>query len=290
MNWDDMRYFLALARSGAIRPASRQLGVSHSTVARRIQLFEDQLGVRLFDRTPDGFVMTEAGEKMLQTAQEIESSVSALGREIIGGDTRLEGSICLTLPDALSHSPLMEDISSFLEEYPGVELELSERSVFSDLSRREADIAIRFVPIGQSPPPHLIGRKLANAFHGVYMAKTGLQRPHEPTLLGWGKESEGWNATHPVPKVPIRHHIPSTLGQREACAAGMGYAVLPCFQGDLDTRLQRVPNTQIWPSRAIWILTHADLVETKRMRLFRQELAQAIVKKRALFEGHNGTE
>lgn len=279
MDWDDLRYFLALSREGAVRAAAKRLKVSHSTVTRRVQSFEDRLGVRLFDRTPDGFVLTATGEQILPTAEMMEEQATALERDVLGRDSKLEGNICLTVPNGLLHTAIMDDIVRFTVDYPEIEIEIVQSYSFADLSRREADIAVRYIPIGSSPPDHLVGRKIGRSFHCTYMATNGLKTPDDPFLIGWGDGSRhpAWVKQLPVPPVPVRHAINDAQGQREACASGLGYATLDCFQADIDPRLKRVPGYSAWPSRDIWLLTHPDIKATARFRLFRQAITDAFL-------------
>ena len=124
MDWDNLRIFLALANQGSVRAAGAALGISHSTVARRIEAFEDQLGVRLFDRTPSGYALTAAGEEMLGVAGRVDEEISALERRILGQDTRLAGEIRVTLPDAIVSDLLMPDLADFTRDYPDIDLEI----------------------------------------------------------------------------------------------------------------------------------------------------------------------
>lgn len=287
MNWDDLRFFLALSREGAIRPAANKLNVSHSTVARRIQLFETQLGIRLFDRTPDGFVLTSSGESILPIAESIEDQAADLERGALGQDDRLEGDIQLTVPNPILHSPIMDDVARFAADYPDIDLDIVQSYEFVDMSRREADVAIRFEQIGRSPPDYLIGRHLLVSHHAIYVSKAGLNDSDRPCLLGWveGVRNPSWVNELPVPKIPARHKINDPIGQAQACARGMGYAVLATMHGDPHPQLKRLEGAESWPSRDVWMITHPDLRATARLRLFRTFLADSIIKHRDLFEG-----
>lgn len=287
MNWDDLRYFLALAREGAIRPAAKKLAVSHSTVARRIQIFEENLNVRLFDRTPDGFVMTTAGERILHSAEAIELQATELEREILGKDSKLEGNIRLAIAGPLAHYGLMDEIAAFAHKYPDINIEICESYEFVDLSRREADIAIRILNIGTQPPQHLVGRNLAVMNLCIYQPKKGLLDPENPHILGWGEgvRHPAWIKEMNIPQLPARHDIANAACNMEACAAGMGYSVLPCYFADQDNRIERIPDYPSWPRKNLWLLTHPDVRDTARFRLFREFLTNAILKEKHLLDG-----
>ena len=161
MAWDDLRYVLALARTGSVRGAGASLRVSHSTVARRVEALEANLGVRLFDRHRDGYQLTEAGQRAVSKAERIESEMAGLEREVMGQDDRLEGSVRITCTDSNLAELLIEALIPLCESHPRLELEVDTETRYLDLSRREADIALRAVALGASPPEHLLGRKVA---------------------------------------------------------------------------------------------------------------------------------
>jgi DNA-binding transcriptional LysR family regulator len=161
VDWDDVRHFLALARTGSVRAAGSMLGVSHSTVARRVEALESRLGVRLFDRHRDGYLLTDAGHEMISPAERVENEMAALERGALGQDARLEGSVRVTCTDPFIANILVCALSSLCQRHPGIELELDADAKYLDLSRREADIAVRALVPSVTPPEHLIGRRLA---------------------------------------------------------------------------------------------------------------------------------
>ena len=161
MDWDDVRHFLALARLGSVRAAGASLGVSHSTVARRVEALECRLATRLFDRNRDGYQLTEAGQQMLPSAERVESELAALERGLTGQDDRLEGPVSVTCCDSYVSELLIEAFTPFCDAHPDIELHLVNDSRSFDLAKREADIAVRVLGLGDQPPEYLIGRKLA---------------------------------------------------------------------------------------------------------------------------------
>ena len=287
MDWDDLKYFLATARKGSIRAAAETLGVNHSTVSRRLAGFEDKLGVRLFERMPGGYLTTQAGEDMVRSAERIEDEIAALDRRIAGRDTSLTGLLRVTVPGPW---PFMQDIAAFAHANPGIELEVAGTTDIANLTRREADVAVRF---SNDPPGHLVGRRLLQYAVAVY-ASPGYLADHDmqrsPAAVNW----IGWNDPVPdpqwvresaFPKSPARHRLDDLSLQVQAAKAGLGISILPCFIADNEPGLVRVPPGDTLPGRDLWLLTHEDLRYTARVRKFIDFMADAILKRRDLFEG-----
>lgn len=290
MDWDDLRFFLAVARRGSIRGAAATLGVNHSTVSRRIDAFEKALGVRLFERLPNGYLITQAGEEMLQSAERIEGEVAAIDRRVVGRDARLSGLLRVTMPDSLAQKLLMPDLTAFSEAHPEIELELIISYSMADLSRREADVAIR---MSNDPPGHLVGRRVLRYARAIYASQDYLAR-HDPvgrpdalTWIGWDDvvPDPQWVRDSDYPKALIRNRVHHSMGQLEAAKAGMGLSVLPCFMGDTEPALRRLPPGRPAPDRDIWLLSHEDLRHTARVRRFVDCMTEAILGKRDLLEG-----
>ena len=290
MDWDNLRIFLALAQQKSVRGAAGALGVSHSTVSRRIESFEDSLGVRLFERLPDGFVLTPFGEDMMQTARRLEEAVNGLERRVLGQDARLRGDLRVTMPDLLAAKLLMPDLVAFGKRYPDINLEVAISYTPFDLSRREADVAIR---ITRDPPEALVGRKIITYARATYASRAYLAE-HDPvaepdsvTWIGWDDRSRHprWVRETSFPGAPVRGRLNNAMVQLAAAKAGMGLAMLPCFMGDTEADLLRVPPGKPEPAWDIWILTHEDLRATARVRAFMDFMADAFLGHRDLLEG-----
>jgi len=290
MDWDHLRVFMALAREQTVRAAATSLGVSHSTVSRRIDAFERDLGVRLFERLPDGFVLTPYGEDTLRTAQGLEESLDGLQRRVRGQDGQLRGDLRVTMPDLLAANLLMPDLVAFCERYPEIDLEVAISYTPFDLVRREADVAIR---ITRDPPEQLVGRKVITFARAAYASRDYLARhdpQHDPqsvTWIGWDDSTRHprWVRATAVPQAPVRGRMNNALVQLAACKAGMGLAMLPCFMGDGEPDLARVPPGEPEPAWDIWLLTHEDLRATARVRAFMDAMAAAFLRHRDLLEG-----
>jgi DNA-binding transcriptional LysR family regulator len=282
MDWDDLKVLLALSRRGSARGAAQELGVSNSTVTRRLDEMEHQLHTRLFDRTPDGYRLTGAGEQVLPTAEHVEELMLAAERKISGEDEELEGSIRLTLPPVGRMGFLMRHLAHFSEQYPRIRLELLTSNDALDLSRREADIAIRVMPAGVHPPENLIGRKICAISASSYVHRDLLNSddPGNVSHINWiGKNPEGqkeeWLATTDFPDNPVRHAIIDLALVAEAVRAGMGMAFVPCFTAYRDPDIVRVPGATVLHHSDMWVLTHKDLRLSARMRVLREIIAQA---------------
>ncbi len=292
-NWDDLKFFLALARHRSVRSAAASIGVSHSTVARRIAELEAQMNVRLFDRTAEGYAPTAAGEEMIEAAEKVEEEVAGIERRVLGTDAKLSGEIRVTMPNVVAEGLLMPDFVRFGRTYPDIDLNIITSYDFADLDRREADVAIRFVRIGQSPPEHLIGRRIA-CFHSAayatreYLDSVTLEEdPDSARWIGWGEREAfpAWVKGSAFPKTPARDRINDVMIQYQAARNGMGLAILPCFLGDPDPLLDRVGLQPPKPNFDIWLLSHPDLRETARLRVFRDFIADAVAGRRDLIEG-----
>jgi DNA-binding transcriptional LysR family regulator len=292
-DWDDLRVFLAVARTGTLSGAARVLGVNHSTVFRRLAAFEQQLGVRLFDRLPTGYVRTLAGEEMMESAAAIEEQVAALERRVTGRDLELQGTLRVTTTDTIAMSFGPSHITAFHAVYPGIVVELSALTERVSLSRRDADVAIRPT---NTPPESVVGRRVARIAMAVYCAASRLDVPSFGSTAFWsapwidGDETLAhlsgarWLGANIAPGATVfRGNALTVLHQ--ACRAGLGLALLPCYLADGDGALQRVGAPVPDLAIDLWLLTHEDLRQTARVRAFLDFMAESIAADRDLIEG-----
>ncbi len=283
-DWDDLRFFLAVARSGTISGAAQELGVNHSTVARRINAYEKKNAVRLFERLPNGYVMTQAAENIYRYALDVEERTLAIERELFGRDARLQGRLCITAFHGLVNPFLLPHLQRFRERYPEIDLELHVTTEVRDLGAREADIAIRGTP---RPPDHLVGRNVANFARAIYSSQKYQARgPHRPEVILWRDEPQlpDWVVSHfPDARVALRADDIVTI--RTAVKEGLGLALMPCWVADTEPELLRL-NLDVEPSVwGLWVLIHADLRMTARVRVCRDFLIDALSEYKDLFEG-----
>jgi DNA-binding transcriptional LysR family regulator len=282
VDWDDLKVLLALSRKGSARGAAKALGVSNSTVTRRLDDMEHDLHTRLFDRTPDGYKLTGAGEQILPTAEHVEELVLAAERQISGGDQELEGEIRLTLPPVGRMGFLVRHLAKFAHDYPRIQLSLVASNDALDLSRREADIAIRVMPAGVHPPENLIGRRMASISASGYVHRDLLNpdQPEDVSHLNWiGKRPEGqredWLEYTDHRDNPVRHAISDIGLAVEAVRAKMGMGFIPCFAVYREPDIVRVPGAPVVHHSDMWVLTHKDLRLSARMRVLREIIAEA---------------
>ncbi|MAA87236.1 LysR family transcriptional regulator [Haliea salexigens] len=283
MNWDDMKVLLALGRRGSARGAAQLLGVSNSTITRRLDDLESTLHTRLFDRTPDGYRMTAAAEELMPAAEHVEELMLAAERRITGTDQQLQGSIRLTMPDRVEF--LLTRLARFAEDYPGIELELMPSNLALDLSRREADIAVRVLPAGARPPDNLIGRNLCPLSASTYVHRALLREdaPHDVSHLTWvGRYPQGqredWLRYSGFEHLPVRHAISDLNLMQMAARSRMGLVFMPCFLAFGDPELVRVPDAPVVHQSNVWVLTHRDLRLSARFRVLREVIAEEFAK------------
>jgi DNA-binding transcriptional LysR family regulator len=290
MEWDDIRIFLALVRGGSVRAAAALAGISHATVSRRVEAFETRMGVKLIDRLPGGFALTAAGEDLLGAAENIETEIHSVQRRLVGQDRRLAGGIRVTMVDVVATHLLMADLTEFAERYPDIELEVMIGYEALDLSRREADVAVRFV---KNPPDHLIGRRLGTVSNAAYATQAYLDHheltdPASACWIGFGSPEPfpKWVKQSDYPHIPAKGVFDSMLLQLEAARCGMGIANVPCFLGDRDPDLIRLPPGEPRPGYDLWLLRHRDTRSTARLRIFSEFIADAVTRYRPLLEGN----
>lgn len=293
MDWDDVRHFLALARTESVRAAGASLGVSHSTVARRVETLETRLGVKLFDRHRDGYLLTDAGKDMLAGAERVEREIAALERGLAGQDARLEGRVRVTCTDAYVGKILLSALAGLCTQHLGLELELHTDEANLDLSKREADIAVRAIVAGGSPPEHLIGRRVVPIVLASYVGAAHAARL-DPERGGgrvrWlgsnmPKLAERLVAASTYPKLPIWGAFASMEMMTHAAHAGLGLAMLPTYVGDADPELQRLAKPDVRHMADFWLLTHRDLRDNARLRVARERITAALTERMALFRG-----
>lgn len=295
MNWDDLRYVLAVAEANSLAGAARLLQVNHTTVLRRIAAVEVQLGTRLFDRLPSGYALTAGGEELLSAARLMSETVTSLERKLAGQDARVEGMLRVTTTDTLAVSLMPKLLSEFQAAYPDVLVELISENAFANLTKRDADIAIR---PATDPPEMLFGRRIASIAFSIYAsARSGNQHSTSTRLSELGESSwvglddslsssaaARWMHAH-VPSDRISIHCNSLVTVAKAAETGIGLAVLPCYLGDLTDGLVRVGEPIDKLISALWILTHEDLKHTARVNAFMQFAGQRLGSRRALLEG-----
>ncbi len=292
MEWDDLRVVLAVARERTLVAAGAALGVSHTTVGRRLRAAEARLRVRLFDRTPEGLIATSAGHELVAVAEGVEAEVLALEGRLLDRDARLRGALRVATMDIV-FARFHADFGRFVQRYPEVELTVLSSDREASLTRREADVAIR---LSDTPPDDLVGRRVGRVRFAVYGSAAlvdaiGADAPLERfPWLHWDRRLgmrwlDDWLAHHaPGARVALRVDMPSTQLQR-AVAAGLGVTFLSCFAGDADPALRRIGPVRPEFGRDLWLLTLADLRQSGRVRAFMDHMGDALAAQREVLWG-----
>ncbi len=291
LDWDDLRLILAVFREGSLSGAARVLGVRHSTVFRRLGAVEDRIGARLFDRYRDGYAPTPAGETAAASAERLEAEILTLERKLSGQDLRPGGTVRITTTDTLGVI-LMPHFESLRALHPGIKLELALSNMVADLTRREADIAIRPTP---EPSDLLVGRRVAEVAHAIYGSHAYLSRHIDKDLSAhdWiglddalaGTVIARWMRDN-LRFAQVTLRVDALPALKDAAIAGFGLALLPCYVGDLAAGLRRAtPEALTEPRSAVWLLTHDDLRRTARIRACMEFFAKAMASERNLLEG-----
>lgn len=291
LGWDDYRIVLAVGRAGSLNGAAKRLALSHPTVFRRINAIERAIGVRLFERARNGYVPTPAGEEVIAAAMELEARISDIERRLAGRDERPAGTVRVATTDTLLLGPLPPLLAAFRREHPAIVLELVADNSLANLSRREADVALR---PSAGPPDHLVGRKVANVAFAVYRPQSW--RGADPDVDHWVVPDDSlshlrvsrWLAGHGYDRLAA-FRANGLVALRDAAAQGVGQCVLPCYLGDASAGLVRVGAPVPELANELWLLTHPDLRRVARIRTFLDAMRAALEAQKDLFEGRAAT-
>ncbi|QRN96155.1 LysR family transcriptional regulator [Archangium violaceum] len=294
-DWTDLRYFLAIAREGTLAAAARELEVDASTVGRRLTALEEELGSRLFDRTPAGLVLTDVGRGIRSAVEEMEAAALAVERRASGEDARLEGVVRITLTEAFAVDVVLPRFAPFRERHPGIEVRFLTDYGSLDLARREADIAVRLT---RPQEDTLVARKVGEIAIAPYASETYLERRGMPDpsqgfaghdVIGYVDSAERWPEARWLAEAAPSAHVAvrcnSLLSVVAATSAGLGVGVMPCLCGDRESGLRRVAPVVASLRRDIWLVVHADLQHNARVRATLHFLAELIQRERPLLSG-----
>ena len=277
MDWDDLRYFLAVHRQGSLARAGAALGINPTTVGRRLQAFEERFGAKLFDRTPDGHLLAPAGRELLARAERMEAEALAVERELSGSDARPEGVVRVSVTEMLATRFLAPHLARFIERHPGITIELlcTRRPV--SLVRREADIVLR---LARPEEPNLVTRRLAEIRLGLYaskgyLARRGAVADAERSLAGhdvvafapsraFAVENDWLMERLDGARLVLRSDSVSSLFG--AVVGGVGVGLLPVVVADAEPELRRLPTTSAPQPRVVWQTVHEDLQRSARVR------------------------
>jgi DNA-binding transcriptional LysR family regulator len=265
IDWDDLHILLAIADTGSLNAAAGKLSVNHTTVLRRLRAIEKRLGMALFEQSPNGQTLTPAVERALPALMRMAEAALEAERRVLGSATELSGTLRVTTTDTIAVTLAADLVSGFRRAHPDVIVELTISNVFANLTRHEADVAIR---PASDVPETLIGRRVGPVAFAVYASAIHSEIAAPPWISlddRLASSAAGrWLSKNVRDGIAVR--CDSLVTARELSAAGIGRAVLPRYLGDVDPRLQFVCAIDI--ASELWILAHADLARSARVRAF----------------------
>lgn len=282
VDWNDLQYVVAVTRNGSAAGAARALNVSHATVLRRVQALEQIVGSPLFERLPTGYAPTEAGQTLSELGMSIETALTDTGRLIEGRNADLAGLVRFTTTDSLAYFLLPPILASFQERYPSIEVELTVTNNLLDLDRRDADLTLR---PSMQPPESWIGMRLPQCHFGVYATPAYLEsRPGVP----W-QDLDWLLPGGPLALSPANLWLRSLIGDRKAlltvdsfvglhslALANLGATILPKLIANAHPGLTLLCQAAPAASVDLWLLTHANLRQSGRIRVLMEHMAREI--------------
>lgn len=293
--WDDFRLIKAIADHDGLTGAANALGVNHSTVFRRLGQIEEQLGLPLFERRKTGYVATVAGTEMAALANRMDEDVTAFGLRLAGRDVAPSGEVRVTTTDTLYLNVLLPIFAAFRQAHPLIRLDVVIGNQTLNLSKRDADVAIR---ANDSPGETLVGRRLATLNWAIYGRAGDALTPAEQAdpkalyqrdwvalgdQLGYVKAARYVRERVAPERIALKSS--AVLGMTEAVEQGLGIGPLPCFIADQRPGLVRLMPPDPEFSTGLWILTHPDIRHAPRVRAFMDFCGNELAKKRGLIEG-----
>jgi DNA-binding transcriptional LysR family regulator len=293
VNWNDLQYLLAAYRSGTLAAAARELGCEHTTVSRRLAALEAALGTRLFTRTPEGLTPTPAADELVPLAEQIERQMLTMERRAAAHEARIEGTVRVTASETFAAFVIMR-LVELRARHPNIVVEVIADNRALDLTRGEADLALRFTETTQQD---LLVKKLGDVHWAMYASKVYLAERGAPSPIHSlvGHDVVGFDAT--LAAVPgaqwlAEHGTGASIVFRgnslravlDATLAGMGVTVLPCQMCQREQHLQRV-SAEVLGSRTLSLVVHPDLANVARVRAVMDFLAEIMKRDGALLRG-----
>lgn len=291
LDWNDLRYFLAVARTGSTLAAGRVLRVSQTTAARRVAMLEQSVGLTLFERRQAGYSLTPAGEALVEQAEMVEAAATGFADAASSQGREASGTVRLTTQELYAVTVLAPILRDLHAAHPAIRIELDTSEAVRDLAAGAADVALRSAerPTGGG----LVGRRVADDSWTVYCSRDYAaahgkpRRPrdlHDHPLIGGGEEGvwrayRAWLMQYGLEDAVAIHHGSST-GLLSAVRSGIGLAVLPCFVADEDADLVRCMPPVAGATRGLWLLTHERLRHTPRVRVVLDFLADRLARLR----------
>jgi DNA-binding transcriptional LysR family regulator len=291
--WDDVRFFLAVARTGSLSGAARALGVGHVTVGRRIALLEKRLGVTLLNRTPDGFATTSAGETILRQCVAMETAAFDLERAAAGRDSLVTGSVRVTTTEALAYHLICPAIAALRQVHPELRVDLTAGVRSLDIARRDADLAVRFA---RPETSDLVCRKLGDVGFSLYASRRYLTTSGIPqrgrglagydliTFTGAPAATSPFFMGEALEGARVALRCDSPFVQLKAAASDVGIAELACLLGDASSDLVRVWPDEAPAQRTAWLIMHQDMRRSARIRAVSTAIGDVFRRQRRILE------
>lgn len=285
-HWDDLKTVMHLVRGGSLANAAGALGVSYTTVARRVKRAEDDLGFQLFERLADGYQATEAGHEVARKATAMEIQEHDLMRGLVGSDKNLSGVLTITAPQLLCNMQLSSVFLEFTSRYPDVDLHVRAATELLDLNRREADLAIR---VSNQPGDSLMGRRLTSQQSAVFGTKFWADQIQESPLqmVDWvmhdSRQDIKNEVTADVPNMRARFRTDDMTTMISAARTGMGVIRMPVFLGLEFSDLYQIPQLPAQSFPDIWMVAHRDVWPSARVAAFREILLAHFMKAKTQF-------
>lgn len=290
LSWDDLKVVLAVAKSGSLTQAAVHLKSSHPTVFRRIQAIELALGVKLFERSRSGYLITDAASDLVELAERVDADLARIELKVAGRDELPSGLVSLTTAPTFMHTLLPPVLAQMREALPSIRLELSSSDTLFNLNRREADIALRS---GGQPPDNLVGKTLCAMevclYQPAHWPNVQLASLHEhPWVMPDDSYAQmaslNWLVAQDLVKQAVIR-CNSMVNVATLANAGMGLAALPCYLGDISPGLRRIGSPMKEFRSDLWLLWHPQMRRVKRIRAVVDFLSTAIIAQSDLFEG-----
>jgi DNA-binding transcriptional LysR family regulator len=291
--WDDVRFFLAVARTGSLSGAARVLGAGHVTVGRRITALEKRLGVTLLNRTPDGFTATSAGEAILRQCVAMENAALDVERIAAGRDTLVKGAVRVTTTEALAYQVVARAIAALRRTHSELQVDLVAGVRSLDIARRDADLAVRFARPSASD---LVCRRLGEVGFSLYASQRYLARAALPkrggglagydliTFTGAPAATSPFFMDESLESAHIALRCDNPLIQLKAAVIGLGITELACFLGDASPDLVRVWPHEAPARRAAWLVVHQDMRRSARIRAVSAAIGDEFRRQRRILE------
>lgn len=291
MDWNGFKVFLAIARTGSLSAAAKHLSVNHSTVFRRLNGLEDEMGGRLFERFQQGYQLTVLGEEVLSLAHTIEKSFDSIERHMVGKDIQPKGKVSITAPNNIAYHYLPEYLMGFKKTYPEIDVDILVGNHDLNLDSRDADIAIR---ASANPPEHLVGKQIAQISWSVFTSPLYLMQRQAPTCMAELNQHKLIGACEFLttlapfqfmeknygPQICVRSN--DLVSMSFLAETGQGLAFLPNDQArhGLQALFSIEPVTQ----SKLWLLTHPDLRNLARVKLLMRYLSDCFENEKRLLD------